>query len=574
MKQTMNTSHWNESAAHLLERWIQLYKEKTSLIGETESLNMLKEEVDGMDKEKFLSIVERHLQKVYEELEKERTESNMNNIEYTMMTFLSNDYPEYINKRQSNMKQIQQLTSIHRSVTELFGKELISEADMVAFRNDFFQLTEKHANTSSLKGIKESWNTYLSAFVDFQKKHEHVKQAIATVLGEDKSLKHEWHQLSKNKLVTKQKATAFRTKQHELNESIRKATTAQKQLLELHWPDIRSQFDALQEKMSGSLSTVLKETERSMEVISQNDANEHAKLKQSLTDLNGVHEVDVHQTWLAAFIKKSRPFFNELSEDIKDTRCRELWNRIYGMYKGIAVNEFIVVYEEFLALQPLASVKSTEITGSLARLKIDINPVTLPAYADFPVLKKQQLSRRTFPILIGTIIGLLLLLTIVYMNRDNQTLETDSDVKATASTKPLKNEQTKPVTVSKTDLENFFISYKAAYFSSLNSGDFSGMAPYIDSNQPVYKQLKTYITSLAGKNVSFANDQFLVKKTESHDDGTYDIYTNEVYMFTDSYDASTQFKKERIYHVKAAGKDKLQITKIDTLTDEQKPVEE
>ncbi|PFJ47364.1 hypothetical protein COJ00_05930 [Priestia megaterium] len=570
----MNTSHWNESAAHLLERWIQLYKEKTSLIGETESLNMLKEEVDGMDKEKFLSIVERHLQKVYEELEKERTESNMNNIEYTMMTFLSNDYPEYINKRQSNMKQLQQLTSIHRSVTELFGKELISEADMVAFRNDFFQLTEKHANTSLLKGIKESWNTYLSAFVDFQKKHEHVKQAIATVLGEDKSLKHEWHQLSKNKLVTKQKATAFRTKQHELNESIRKATNLQKQLLQLHWPDIRSQFDALQEKMSGSLSTVLKETERSMEVISQNDANEHAKLKQSLTDLNGVHEVDVHQTWLAAFIKKSRPFFNELSEDIKDTRCRELWNGIYGMYKGIAVNEFIVAYEEFLALQPLNSIKSTEITGSLARLKIDINPVTLPAYADFPVLKKQQLSRRTFPILIGTIIGLLLLLTIVYMNRDNQTLETDSDVKATASTKPLKNEQTKPVTVSKTDLENFFISYKAAYFSSLNSGDFSGMAPYIDSNQPVYKQLKTYITSLAGKNVSFANDQFLVKKTESHDDGTYDIYTNEVYMFTDSYDASTQFKKERIYHVKAAGKDKLQITKIDTLTDEQKPVEE
>lgn len=574
MKQTMNTSHWNESAAHLLERWIQLYKEKTFLIEETESLNMLKEEVDGMDKEKFLSIVERQLQKVYDELEKERTEYNMSNIEYTMVTFLSNDYPEYINKRQSNMKQLQQLTSIHRSVTELFGKELISEADMVAFKNDFFQLTEKHANTSSLKEMKENWNAYLSAFVDFQKKHEHVKQATATVLEEDKSLKQEWKQLSKNKVVTKQKATAFRTKQHELNESIRKATNLQKQLLELHWPDIRSQFDALQEKMSGSLSTVLKETERSMEVISQQDANEHDKLKQSLNNLNAVHKVEVYQTWLAAFIKKSRPFFNELSEDIKATRCRELWNRIYGMYKGIAVNEFIVAYEEFLALQPLASVKSTEITESLARLKVDINPVTLPAYADFPVLKKQQLSRRTFPILIGTIIGLLLLLTIVYMNRDNQTLETDSDVKATASTKSLKNEQPKPDAVSKTDLENFFISYKAAYFSSLNSGDFSGMAPYIDSNQPVYKQLKSYITSLAGKNVSFANDQFLVTKTESHDDGTYSIYTNEVYTFTDSYDASTQFKKERIYHVKAAGKDKLQITKIDTLTDEQKPVEE
>nr|WP_280157385.1 hypothetical protein [Priestia aryabhattai]MDH3132925.1 hypothetical protein [Priestia aryabhattai] len=319
---------------------------------------------------------------------------------------------------------------------------------------------------------------------------------------------------------------------------------------------------------------MLKETQRSMEVISQNDANEHAKLKQSLSDLHTVHQVDIHQTWLAAFIKKSRPFFNELSEDIKATRCRELWNRIYGMYKGIAVNEFIVTYEEFLALQPLGSVKSTEMPKPLARLKVDIEPVTLPSYADFPVLKKQQSSRRTFPILIGTIIGLLLLLTIVYMNRDNQTLETDSDVKATASTKSLKNEETKPAAVSKTELENFFISYKAAYFSSLNSGDFSSMAPYIDSNQPVYKQLKSYITSLAGKNVWFANDQFLVKKTESHDDGTYDIYTNEVYTFTDSYDASTQFKKERIYHVKAAGKDKLLITKIDTLTDEQKPVEE
>ncbi|WP_394511901.1 TcaA NTF2-like domain-containing protein [Priestia aryabhattai] len=570
----MNTSHWNESAAQLLEAWIQLHKENEFLIGKTESLNMLKEEVDGMDKEKFLSIVERQLQKVYEELEKERTEYNINNIEYMMLTFLSNDYPEYIKKRQSNMGQIEQLTNIHRNVTELFGKELFSEADMVAFRNDFFQLTEKHANTSSLKEMKENWNTYLSAFVEFQKKHEHVKQAIATLLEEDKSLKQEWHQLSKNKVVTKQKATAFRTKQHELNENIRKATTAQKQLLELHWPDVRSQFDALQEKMSGSLSTVLKETERSMEVVRQNDANAHAKLKQSLNDLNTVHKVDAHQTWLAAFIKKSRPLFNELSEDIKATRCRELWNRIYGMCKGIAVNEFMVTYEEFLALQPLNSIKSTEMPKPLARLKVDIEPVTLPAYADFPVLKKKQSSRRTFPILIGGAIVLVLLLAIVYMNRDNQTAETDADVQATANTKPLKNEEPKPADVSKTDLENFFISYKATYFSSLNSGDFSGMAPYIDSNQPVYKQLKSYITSLAGKNVSFANDQFLVTKTESHDDGTYSIYTNEVYTFTDSYDASTQFKKERIYHVKTAGKDKLQITKIDTLTDEQKPVEE
>ncbi|RDZ17785.1 hypothetical protein C3744_02525 [Priestia megaterium] len=570
----MNTSHWNESAIHLLETWIQLYKEKKSLIGETESLKILKAEVDGMDKEKCISIVERHLQKVYEELEKERTGSHMNNIEYTMVTFLSSDYPEYIKKRQNHREQLQQLTSIHRNITELFGKELASEADMVAFRNDFFQLTEKYSKTSSLKEIKERWNTYLPAFVDFQKKHENVKQAVARVLEEDKSLKQEWHQLSKNKFVTKQKATAFRAKQHELNESIRKATTAQKQLLELHWPDIRSQFDALQEKMSESLDAMLKEMEHSIEVIRQHDANEHAKLKHSLNDLHTVHKVDVHQTWLAAFIKESRPFFNELSEDIKDSRCRELWNRIYGMYKGIAVNEFIVTYEEFLALQPLNSVKNTEASKPLAQLKVDIKLVALPSYADFPVLKKQQASRRTFPILIGTIIGLVLLLTILYINHDNQTAETSSDIKETTSTKSLKNEETKPADISRTELENFFISYKAAYFSSLNSGDFSAMAPYIDSNQPVYKQLKSYITSLAGKNVSFANDQFLVTKTESHDNGTYDIYTNEVYTFTDSYDASTQFKKERIYHVKIAGKDKLQITKIDTLTDEQKPVEE
>ena len=60
--------------------------------------------------------------------------------------------------------------------------------------------------------------------------------------------------------------------------------------------------------MSKSLSTVLGETQRSMEVISQNDANEHAKLKRSLNDLHAVHKVDVHQTWLAAFIKNHDHF--------------------------------------------------------------------------------------------------------------------------------------------------------------------------------------------------------------------------------------------------------------------------
>jgi hypothetical protein len=75
------------------------------------------------------------------------------------------------------------------------------------------------------------------------------------------------------------------------------------------------------------------------------------------------------------------------------------------------------------------------------------------------------------------------------MNCNNQTAETSADIKATTNTKPLKNEEPKPADVSKTDLENFFISYKAAYFSSLNSGEFSSMAPYIDSGQPVYKQL-------------------------------------------------------------------------------------
>lgn len=59
---------------------------------------MLKEEVDGMDKEKFFFIVECYLQKVYDELEKECIEYNINNIEYMMLMFFLNDYSEYIKK--------------------------------------------------------------------------------------------------------------------------------------------------------------------------------------------------------------------------------------------------------------------------------------------------------------------------------------------------------------------------------------------------------------------------------------------------------------------------------------------
>lgn len=123
-------------------------------------------------------------------------------------------------------------------------------------------------------------------------------------------------------------------------------------------------------------------------------------------------------------------------------------------------------------------------------------------------------------------------------------VEISLDIKEMISMMLLKNEQIKLVVVSKMDFENFFIFYKVVYFLSLNSGDFSGMVFYIDLGQLVYKQLKSYIILFVGKNVLFVNDQFFVIKIELYDDGIYDIYIKEVYMFIDLYDVSMQFKKE------------------------------
>ncbi|UZW65265.1 hypothetical protein OC195_13900 [Priestia flexa] len=146
--------------------------------------------------------------------------------------------------------------------------------------------------------------------------------------------------------------------------------------------------------------------------------------------------------------------------------------------------------------------------------------------------------------------------------------------KAEAKDKQSAENESKPVKdVSETEIHNFVGSYKAAYFSSLNSGDFSGMAPYIDEDAQVYSDLEAYITSLAGKNVSFANDQLLVSKVEKTGEGKYSVYATEEYTFTDSYDASTKFVKNRIYRVELKGEDKLKIKSIETTKDVQTPVE-
>ncbi|MCP1189496.1 hypothetical protein NKR17_10505 [Priestia flexa] len=99
------------------------------------------------------------------------------------------------------------------------------------------------------------------------------------------------------------------------------------------------------------------------------------------------------------------------------------------------------------------------------------------------------------------------------------------------------------------------------------------MAPYIDEDAQVYSDLEAYITSLSGKNVSFANDRLLVSKVEKTGEGKYSVYATEEYTFTDSYDASTKFVKNRIYRVELKGEDKLKIKSIETTKDVQTPVE-
>ncbi|QCS52957.1 TcaA NTF2-like domain-containing protein [Priestia flexa] len=563
----MSTIKWNEAAYEMLQEWLSLYNEKEPL--RSRHLHNVKDKLHQLTEQEFMMEVSKELHEVYKVVKTERKQYDMTNGEFLVTTLLSTDYPAFLEARSQNLRRVEKLKQLHTEILSLFETNINTSSDMTSLLNRFFDVMSAYGQTKKLANLEAKCAEYLPAFMDVDQKREGLKENALTVQKQESELLEEWNQLRKKQYVTKQTATAFRTKQHEYNESIRRLTVANKQLEEIDLPGLKNSFANLETDMKAYAIEALRAIEKEINEMINDSERSQQQLQKQIEKVSYVEEMDSHYKWLSSFMDASRTFFH--GKEI------EAFDQVADLYRSSAIAEFIEVAKEVQMLTGPEPMSPVSLPSYFASLQVKEEKLSVPATADYPVLEKQQKTKRTFPFFVGAVLAIVLIF-VVYMSfgrgvTDDNTAPAMTE-KAEAKDKQSAENEPKPVKdVSETEIHNFVGSYKAAYFSSLNSGDFSGMAPYIDEDAQVYSDLEAYITSLAGKNVSFANDQLLVSKVEKTGEGKYSVYATEEYTFTDSYDASTKFVKNRIYRVELKGEDKLKIKSIETTKDVQTPVE-
>ncbi|MED3822167.1 hypothetical protein P4561_00255 [Priestia flexa] len=563
----MSTIKWNEAAYEMLQEWLSLYNEKEPL--RSRHLHNVKDKLHQLTEQEFMMEVSKELHEVYKVVKTERKQYDMTNGEFLVTTLLSTDYPAFLEARSQNLRRVEKLKQLHTEILSLFETNINTSSEMTSLLNRFFDVMSAYGQTKKLANLEAKCAEYLPTFMDVDQKREGLKENALTAQKQESELLEEWNQLRKKQYVTKQTATAFRTKQHEYNESLRRLIVANKQLEEIELPGLKNSFANLEADMKAYAIEALRAIEKEINEMINDSERSQQQLQKQIEKVSYVEEMDAHYKWLSSFMDASRTFFH--GKEI------EAFDQVADLYRSSAIAEFIEVAEEVQMLTVTERMSPASLPSYFASLQVKEEKLSVPATADYPVLEKQQKTKRTFPFFVGAVLAIVLIF-IVYMNfgrgvTDDNTAPAMTE-KAEAKDKQSAENDPKPVKdVSETEIHNFVGSYKAAYFSSLNSGDFSGMAPYIDEDAQVYSDLEAYITSLAGKNVSFANDRLLVSKVEKTGEGKYSVYATEEYTFTDSYDASTKFVKNRIYRVELKGEDKLKIKSIETTKDVQTPVE-
>lgn len=563
----MSTIKWNEAAYEMLQEWLSLYNEKEPL--RSRHLHNVKDKLHQLTEQEFMMEVSKELHEVYKVVKTERKQYDMTNGEFLVTTLLSTDYPAFLEARSQNLRRVEKLKQLHTEILSLFETNINTSSDMTSLLNRFFDVMSAYGQTKKLANLEAKCAEYLPAFMDVYQQREGLKEDALTAQKQESELLEEWNQLRKKRYITKQTATAFRTKQHEYNESIRRLTVANKQLEEIELPGLKNSFANLEADMKAYAIEALRAIEKEINEMINDSERAQQQLQKQIEKVSYVEEMDAHYKWLSSFMNASRTFFQ--GKEI------EAFDQVADLYRSSAIAEFIEVAKEVQMLTVTERMSPVSLPSYFASLQVKEEKLSVPVTADYPVLEKQQKTKRTFPFFVGTVLAIVLIF-IVYMNfgrgiTDDNTAPAMTE-KAEAKDKQSAENDPKPVKdVSETEIHNFVGSYKAAYFSSLNSGDFSGMAPYIDEDAQVYSDLEAYITSLSGKNVSFANDRLLVSKVEKTGEGKYSVYATEEYTFTDSYDASTKFVKNRIYRVELKGEDKLKIKSIETTKDVQTPVE-
>jgi hypothetical protein len=128
----------------------------------------------------------------------------------------------------------------------------------------------------------------------------------------------------------------------------------------------------------------------------------------------------------------------------------------------------------------------------------------------------------------------------------------------------LVNETETEIALEDGKIEEFLGNFRSAYMQALNEEDYVYINDFFDQDSPAYKELQTYIASIAGKGYNFEELGFQVDKVEKANINEYKVSTSEKFMFTDEKEEKTSYEKTKDYKVKVIPEKGLVIKEITT----------
>ncbi|UZW65264.1 hypothetical protein OC195_13895 [Priestia flexa] len=401
----MSTIKWNEAAYEMLQEWLSLYNEKEPL--RSRHLHNVKDKLHQLTEQEFMMEVSKELHEVYKVVKTERKQYDMTNGEFLVTTLLSTDYPAFLEARSQNLRRVEKLKQLHTDILSLFETKINTSSEMTSLLNRFFDAISAYGQTKKLANLEAKCAEYLPTFMDVDQKREGLKEDALTAQKQESELLEEWNQLRKKRYITKQTATAFRTKQHEYNESIRRLTVANKQLEEIDLPGLKNSFANLEADMKAYAIEALRAIEKEINEMINDSERAQQQLQKQIEKVSYVEEMDAHYKWLSSFMNASRTFFQ--GKEI------EAFDQVADLYRSSAIAEFIEVAEEVQMLTVTERMSPVSLPSYFASLQVKEKKLSVPVTADYPVLEKQQKTKRTFPFFVGAVLAIVLIF-VVYMN--------------------------------------------------------------------------------------------------------------------------------------------------------------
>jgi membrane-associated protein TcaA len=117
---------------------------------------------------------------------------------------------------------------------------------------------------------------------------------------------------------------------------------------------------------------------------------------------------------------------------------------------------------------------------------------------------------------------------------------------AVESMEPLKDEGDE-ASASLDEANQFILDFRDSYEQALNSRDFSLIEPYMSEGSIADEELKEYIGELQDKDYSYEFTENQIIHTEEVGEDSFEVTTNERFVFTNHLGEKTTYDREKIY---------------------------